>query len=374
MNMTNLKHLLIALVLTLPLVSISAQDNMEIGKRLYEQAEGKRWSEIKFDLAKEFQKAVPYLEKATADGFGEAAFMLAEIYYDNYCGSAKRHESFSLYQKAIDLGYDRGYVEMGKCYFYGRHGVDRDSKKAFELFTKGAENNEPEARLYIALCWFFGEGVEKADLNIAYTNCQNLVSKIVYNKDINLRYMWATFCLSDKFKTKDVEGQMVDQDFETGCELLYNTKRTDWMLAAAKTMFDKNIDSFYQRYYGNFRVSIYKIVSDITRQEDVYTHMIANACYMYAVFAERQDENCEDNDDEFIGEEESNNRNKYRGDPELKMSWGMTRIDALTRAAELGNKDAQKLLGDWYEIGHNVSKNLVRAKEWHEKAQKTDDK
>ena len=35
---------LFALLLT---ISVSAQDNMTIGKRLYEQAEGKRWSKTK---------------------------------------------------------------------------------------------------------------------------------------------------------------------------------------------------------------------------------------------------------------------------------------------------------------------------------------
>ena len=29
---------------------------------------------------------------------------------------------------------------------------------------------------------------------------------------------------------------------------------------------------------------------------------------------------------------------------------------------------AQATLADWYEQGHNVSKNLIRAKEWREKA------
>jgi len=317
---------LFALLLT---ISVSAQDNMTIGKRLYEQAEGKRWSKTKTDLPTEFGKAVPYLEKATSEGFGEAAFLLAEIYEDGQCGKSKRRESFGMYQKSIELGYNRGYVGMGKCYLYGRRGVDSDQNKAYEFFMKGVESNEPDAYAYLALCCVMTDIAKKTNHELAlknfYDHSINHVEDIVFHKDINIRYIWALFYISDQFKTQNAEGQLVDQDIETYCEVMYNTKRTDWMLEAIKIMYEKNISSFLQRYYGNNRVSIYQIAADIIKQEDVYDNMVAKACYLYALSAERESEDIDD--------------------AILKRNYGMTRIEALTRAAELGHQKAQKLLG-----------------------------
>ena len=91
---------LFALLLT---ISVSAQDNMTIGKRLYEQAEGKRWSKTKTDLPTEFGKAVPYLEKATSEGFGEASFLLAEIYEDGQCGNQKEENLSVCTKKPLNL-------------------------------------------------------------------------------------------------------------------------------------------------------------------------------------------------------------------------------------------------------------------------------
>lgn len=346
----NLKRLSISCLFAIVAATTAvAQDAMETGKRLYEQAEGHKHSTIKYDVQAEFQRAVPYLKRATEEGFGEAAFLLGNVYFGGYAGREARREAAALYQKALDLGHHRGYVELGKCYLENKAGVQRDDKKAFELFAKGVDNNEPDARVYIALCWFYGLGVEKPDLNVAYMNCRNSVDRMVWSDDDNLRYMWGAFCYHPDFATKNAEGQMVKQDLETACEMLYNTNRWEHLEKASELMHERHLTSFFQRYYGNFRVSVYQVLTKTAKLAEDYDHVVAKVLYWYALEAERE--------------------GSSDGDTYIKQNWGYTRVEALTKAAQLGYADAQKLLGDWYEAGHNVSKNLLRAKEWHAKAE-----
>ena len=324
------------------------QGFMEQGKKIYETANAYRKSRM-INANKEYQRAAIYLEKAQQEGFGEAAFLLGEMYYWGFNGMKDTEKALQMYQRAIELGHDRGTVQIGRCYLYGGNGVERDEKKTFELFAKGVEEKDPEARMYIALCWFFGMGVEE-DRNVAIANSRNYTQQMVESEDTNFRIMLGMFCLSDKFSTKDAEtGKLVQQDIPGAIEHFYNSRREELMLMAGKLMYENNIEYMYRQYYETDKnyMSIYDVLTDVVKTTD-YDHKAAEACYLYATFMEK--------------------KRAYNGDAGMTTNGQMTRVEALTRAAQLGNKPAQKLLGDWYETGHNVSKNLIRAKEWHDRA------
>lgn len=64
----------------------------------------------------------------------------------------------------------------------------------------------------------------------------------------------------------------------------------------------------------------------------------------------------------------SNHTHGELNDSQEKMNYGYGMQDAMIRAAQLGWQPAMETLAQWYETGTYLSKNLVKAKEWKEKA------
>lgn len=343
-----IKRLFVCLSMLLAVTMIiRGQDYMEEGKRFYNEANNLRGGHI--DATREYKKAAIYLEHACKEGFGEAAFLLGEIYYWGLTGEYDRKKAFQMYKNAVELGHDRGNVQMGRCYLYGQ-GVEENEKKGFELIAKGVDENDPDARIYLGLCWYFGYGVEQADTIVAFMNCRNNLDRMVESEDRLFKIMLGGFCLDKRCKTKDLNtNQLVSTDLWGAVEHFNQTLVPYYMLIGAEIMYNHDKEYIYRRYYnqGGGALCIFDILSKAIKATDD-NDIIAYACYLYATFLEKQ--------------------RAYDGDSGDKMNYGMTRIEALTRAAQLGFKPAQKMLGDWYENGHNVSKNLLRAKEWHDKS------
>ena len=63
-------------------------------------------------------------------------------------------------QLAADKNHSGSQYYLGRCYFDGE-GVDRDYKKAVELFQKSAMARDPEAHLKLAECYILGLGVKQ---------------------------------------------------------------------------------------------------------------------------------------------------------------------------------------------------------------------
>lgn len=339
------RMVIICYVLAMTLSVIAQDVNLEEGKALYQRAENN--SQFSW-AAQTYKDAIPYLQAAMKEGFGEAAYLLGDMYLKGLGTKVDYQAAKEMFSKSIELGYDKGELELGDMYAFGL-GCDADGKRAFELYAKSKEKGIENARYRIAMCWFYGIGVD-ADANVAYINSKDYLKKrgIRFGGEYYIYNMLACFCCDEKYKTKDQKGQDVAKDLPLACELWYNTGISALMMRAAKVMYNDSIDSFFQRYAGNFRVSIYKVLSDAIRG-GLNQQEKAEAYFMFADHAEK---------------------NGYNGlDSDLQQNYGLTKVSALTQSAKLGYVPAQKMLGDWYEQGKNVSKNLLRAKEWHEKAE-----
>lgn len=339
------RMVIICYLLSMALFAVAQDFNLETGKGLYQRAENNSqfsWS------AKTYTDAIPYLQAAMKEGFGEAAYLLGNMYLKGLGTKVDYKLAKDMFTQSIALGYDKGELELGDIYVYGL-GCERDGKKAFELYAKSKERGIDDARYRIAMCWFYGIGVE-VDVNVAYINSKDYLEKkgIRFGEEPDIYQMLAYFCYDEGYKTKSKQGKELTRDLPLACELLYNTGIGRYMVRAARIMYNDSIASFYQQYAGNFRVNIYKVLRDAI-EAGLNLKEGAEAYFMYADHAERNDYN---------GLEE-----------DIKRNYGFGRVAALTKSAELGYAPAQKMLGDWYEQGHNVSKNLIRAKEWHEKAQ-----
>lgn len=360
-----MRILMITLCVLLATVCASAQDeNMRKGLEYVNSAKNTR---VDYNKQEYYKQAVPYLKAAVEEGFGEAAWLLGDIYWygrDNgydWTGQNKNRtynmpEARRMFAKAIELGYDKGEIELGDMYAYGKGG-DRDFKKAFELYTAANVKGQKEARYRLAMCYFYGFSIGE-DEKKAYELSRDYLRKhhvLQYNPlepdnlptiaEANIYNMIARFCLNDSCFMLDDNGKEIkswDNRRNWACYLLYNSRVVKWMYDAGSLMYKANVNEI-----GN--MMIYGVLLDCINC-GIDKDKAAKAYYMYADFSERFKSN-------------------YREmDSWLQHNYGVSIATAMLRAAEGGYAPAMQTIGDWYEEGYNVSKNLVRAKQWHDKA------
>lgn len=101
---------------------------------------GERYYFMKSDIG----SALPYLEKASDLGNGDASFMLSQIYRTDL---QDWHKYFHYLQLSADQGCAAGIFNLSCCYYKGRseyegYGFDADKEKALALAMEAAERLE----------------------------------------------------------------------------------------------------------------------------------------------------------------------------------------------------------------------------------------
>lgn len=92
---------------------------------------------VNCEVRNEYVKAVEYYEKAIKLGSGQAAYKLANIYYDgNDIVSKDLSKSYELYDKAYKLGYHEAIYDMEYMITKGQ-GIEGDTKKGLEYALIG---------------------------------------------------------------------------------------------------------------------------------------------------------------------------------------------------------------------------------------------
>ena len=69
-------------------------------------------------------------------------------------------ESFPYHKRSAEKGDMYGLHNLGNAYFYAR-GVERDVKKAFDLWTEAGDKGNPDSHFTIGNIFFRGEYVEQ---------------------------------------------------------------------------------------------------------------------------------------------------------------------------------------------------------------------
>ncbi len=111
---------------------------------------------------------VAELEKEAKNGNADAQVELGRLYYYGERGVNKDYtEAVKWFQKAVDKGNVFGKYCLGICYDEG-NGMGKKYTKAYSLykealnaFSKMAENGDAKARNYLGLCYDNGRGTEK---------------------------------------------------------------------------------------------------------------------------------------------------------------------------------------------------------------------
>ena len=80
-------------------------------------------------------------------------------------GEERYEESFPYHERSAEMGDMYGLHNLGNAYFYAR-GVERDIKKAFDLWREAADKGNPDSHYTLGNSFFRGENVEQ-DINEA---------------------------------------------------------------------------------------------------------------------------------------------------------------------------------------------------------------
>lgn len=313
-------------------LSLSAQGNLENGLRYY------NW--------KEYKTALPYLQSAAKEGYGEACYLLGEMYYYGLGTEKNPTIAMRMYQRSIEYGFTKGEAELGRMYEDGE-GAAKDLQKAFELYEKSAAKDIVLGKYLLARCYFYGEGTAQ-DMNKAYA----LLCELRAKRD------------TDKWILRNVS-ILLGNCYEFG----WGTEADAW--AAIRNYESSGIpeciyqaallmDSQHMGLYGEDRSSgIDRKYNRLYYLEKAIDTGLENAqaYYQFAVWAEAEN---------YVKSRSSDpvRRNRY--------SYGKVEVrkvfDCLLKSAEMGYGPAQKLLGDWYKEGKGTPVNLIKAREWYAKA------
>lgn len=327
----NMKRFLMIAICLLCGQIAAAQGALEQGRQYY------AWNDYK--------RALPYLQSAAKEGYGEACYLLGEMYYYGLGTETNHTIAARMYGRSTEFGYDKGEAELGRMYENGE-GVGKDSVKAFELYRISAEKDIELGKYLLARSYFYAIGTE-CDYDAAYKilcslNSPKTTDWIVQNVNILLgccyKYGWGTspdvwnaICCFEKSQNADYLYRAAILMDENGMGLYGNDRSSGVDYKRNKLFFlEKAIDAG---------------VND------------AEAYFKFAVWAEQE---------QYIKSRTS--------DPVRRGVYSFQKIErskvfeCLERSAEMNYGPAQKLLGDWYEQGKETPVNLVKAREWHAKA------
>ena len=267
-----------------------------------------------FGVEQDGTKAVEWYTKAADLGHSEAMYCLGYEYYIGFGVEQDGTKAVEWYTKAADLGHSGAMYNLGNMYDNGGV-VEQDSTKAVEWYTKAADLDYSEAMYCLGNMYDNGFGVEQDSTKAIewYTKAADLGHSEAMN---NLGYMYA-------------KGDGVEQDHD---------KALEWYV--------KSLSSFPD-------YEVYKMIVDILHGEDA---------------AEKWFE--ESGDAEKMMALAGLYRSNYSENGEQVLPDFDKAIEWYTKAADLGNTDAMKMIGYMYTLGslYGGEDDLEKAIEWYQKA------
>ena len=123
-----------------------AADNLSEGKKNYRY--------------RQYRTALPYLQAAAKEGYGEACYLLGRMYRYGL-GTEKNYEvARRMFERGMEYGYTYGEAQLGEMYEYGL-GVQKDMAKAVGYYRRSAGRGLADGQYMMAMCYWEGKGVEQ---------------------------------------------------------------------------------------------------------------------------------------------------------------------------------------------------------------------
>jgi uncharacterized protein len=351
-------------------------------------------------VKKDVKKALEWTKKAALKGSSDAAYELGEMYENGEGVPKSMPEAVKWYTMAADKGDADAMIALGFCYMEG-DGVAVDPAAGREWFIKAAAKGEPEAMRYL------GDYYSQSDLG---NDCVKAIDWYMKAADAG-----------DSISVKPVGVVMIKDE----CPGADKVEVAAWM---KKHALNNNTEACF--YMGGFYVmgigvkkNPGKGVEMLIRDHELgnYTGAQRNfstnnlfTLYNSGELSPEQKSRLFDwfvstanktNDDEMMAvlaniylNKEQASGNDYRAGLDWAMKsaerdnpggcfWvafvyykglgDIKRNDAkaftwMLKAAQKGDKDAMKLLSEFYEFGTGTLRNAEKAKEWKSKAEKAE--
>lgn len=285
-------------------------DNLTKGKEYYE------W--------RAYSKALPYLQSAAKEGYGEACYLLGNMYMSGL-GVTKNYEiAMRMYHRGLEFGYLSGDAEIGYMYNLGL-GVQKNIHKAVSYYKKSAHKGIADGKLLLGICYWHGNGItqNKDSAFIFIREAIDSVKELTF--DSNFGYHILGQCYENGYGTnvnikKAIECYTKDYNYN------YRKDYNDMLRAALLMHYNKmNSVEFDDRSYLSIAIEL-----GCSDPEVLYLSYIWLKC-----------KNCDD-----------------------------LRFSLLKQAADTGYGPALRTISKYYTEGIGTSINYIKAKECSEKADK----
>ncbi len=322
-----MKRLCITLCFLLTISIGWGQDNLIQGVKYYDR--------------ESYAEALPYLQKAAKEGYGEACYLLGKMYREGL-GTEKNYAiAHTMFERGIEFGYTKGDYELGWMCRLGE-GCEKDTPKALEYFEKSMDKGNPEGCYGFGVFYFEGWNGTK-DFAKAASYFEKLIYPGPFYQAHKGYYYYAV--------------RFLGSCYENG---LGNPQKRD-LYRAAK--FYESVWDGDCKFRQAFLRYNYNVLNQMNGGSDYFE--------TYSILKSRMDfKELKISDDSGVFEylyamalAKSKRKTFQHG-----MSVPIEYFRMLSDAAEKGYPRAYKLLGDCYKEGNGTTMNLMKAKEWYEKA------
>ncbi|GBC52664.1 kinase-like domain-containing protein [Rhizophagus irregularis DAOM 181602=DAOM 197198] len=261
---------------------------------------------------------------------------------------ANYEKSFHYLQKAAGNGCEFAQFNLGKCYQLGT-GVRKDTRKAFELYKKSAKQDNNSAQFQLIYCYNFGYGTE-----INRVKAFELIKIMAEKGDNDALYLLGIH-------------------YGYGIEITIN-KANNWysrMLRYSKQVNAKLVlNVFYKLGYGtevNNKIA-FKLFKEAGKNGNAVAQYLLGNHYLTNNNKAKAFECYKKSADKGYIESQLQIGNCYFEGigTEINKTKG---IEIIKELAEKGEScSSQNYLGELYELGRSINKDLKQASYWYCKA------
>lgn len=273
----------------------------------------------------QYKNALPLLQSAAKEGYGEACYYLGDMYENGLGVTANLEIARRMYEKAIEFGYGKGYAELGRMYENGNGGCAKDMSKAFSLYKQGHEKGDWFSGYLLALCYVYGKGADQ-DFAKAFTLCNSLLNEKP-GQNLTWAYEWVSYYMGHFYDF----GLGTAKDVKKALTYYNRSNKPDALYRAALLMDENGMGTFGGESKSGF----------LWRAVEKYGLKDARAYYLLS---------------------------QWLPSTGPLATSDSIRFNYLLKSAEMGYVPAYKLCGEWYEKGKGTAVNLIKAREWYAKA------
>ncbi|GBC03724.1 hypothetical protein RclHR1_05290012 [Rhizophagus clarus] len=332
--------------------NIIARDEIENSKKrkLYKILFFKNLNQLgiyyvgKLLLKTNYEKSFYYFQKAAENGCKYAQFNLGECYQLGTGVRKDTRKAFELYKKSAKQEYIGAQFQLSYCYFLG-YGTEINKAKAFELVKIMAKNGDNDALLLLGRCYAHGVGV-KMDEKKAF----EITKKLAEYENQNTIYLSGDKRIKLN-KVDDLFFQLLTENKYLNAKVIIGysylcgigTEIRDKQAFKLFKMEEKNGNALVQYHLGsqyivnnNNETKAFKFFKKSADNGFERSQFQIGICYFKGIGTEV---------------------NKTKA------------IKIIKELADKGNNCcAQNFLGELYEIGRDINKDLKQAVYWYCKA------